>query len=119
MFVRLRTKHGAWLVHPSLRKRLVADAAATGTNLTEVVVKILSDRYGVAYEPSGPATAPRKDQDVLNVRVSTKLATKIKDVANRSGRRRWLDEVRAALCEHYGLRVPEPVKLTRRRTVAA
>lgn len=111
--VRLRSKNGPWLAHPDLRKRLVADATKQGTTLTEVATKILADRYGVKYEPNGRASDPSVSQELLNVALPPKLIEKVKVAAGRAGRSRWQDELRWALCAHYGLRVPEPVKQVR------
>lgn len=105
VYVRLQSTTGAWLVDPELRPRLVADATAQRTNLTDVAGAILAARYGVPYEPGGRKTDPMAAHAVLNMRLPRPLVAKLRRAAERSGRSD-MDEVRHALSEHYGLRMP-------------
>lgn len=105
-YLRLRSQRSqAWLVDPGLRPRLVADALAQDTNLTEVAVGILAGRYGVAYIPQRRKTFPRVNDEVINMRLPGKLWTAIQRAAIRS-RREPMDEVRFALSDHYGFAFP-------------
>lgn len=93
-------------MHKDLRARLVAEALERGSNLTDVVVEILGERYKVpASLPSGRKTAPRSDSDILKILLPVKLWKAIRKAADRAGRRD-MDEVRHALCDHYGLAMP-------------
>jgi hypothetical protein len=114
-FVRLRTKQGDWVVHPDLRERLVKDAAADGTNLTEVAVQILARSCGVPFEPNGRRTAPSKGADELNLRLPLRLY----HVLTATYGSKYQDGIRSLLCAHYGLRVPARPRRTRRRAAAA
>lgn len=114
-WVRFRSlSTGEWLVHPDLRTRLIEDAERHGTNLTDVALAILSDRYKIPHQQSSRRTVPRADGDFLNMRVPVRLWKAIRAAANRSGRKD-MDELRFALCSHYGLRVPPAP--TRKRTI--
>lgn len=105
-FVRLRSHTtGEWLVPEELRPKLVADAEAAGSNLTEVVLQILAARYRVAYEPNGRRTAPSKNGEELNLRLPWPLKTAIGASANENGTT-LQDEIRASLSAHYGLQMP-------------
>lgn len=105
-FIRLRSHTtGEWFVHPELRPRLVADADAQGSNLTQVAVRILSERYGVPYAENGRRTSPKQDDVILNLRLPAKLAAKIGAAAAQRGAK-YQDAIRADLCAHYGLEVP-------------
>lgn len=118
-YVRLRSlTTGAWLVHPELRPRLVADALRQETNLTEVAAQILADRYKVPYTPKSRRTSPRIEENFINMRLPDKLWASIGVAASRAGRKD-MDEVRYTLCAHYGLRVPPPPKYKRRARTAA
>lgn len=102
-FVRLRSHTtGRWFVDPELRPKLVADAEAQDSNLTEVAVKILCDRFGVPYEANGRKTAPRGSGDELNLRIPTALYR----ILSATYGAKYQDGIRQALCQHYGLEVP-------------
>lgn len=105
-FIRLRshTTH-EWLTSPKLRPCLVADAAKTGTNLTEVVLEILAKRYKVPYEPSGRKTKPAKNGEELNLRLPHELRTAIGAEANVEGHS-LQRQILADLCDHYKLAMP-------------
>lgn len=93
---------------PDLRPLLVLDAQTLETNLTEIVVSILGQRYGVPFEPSSRRTSPSSDSDVINMRLPMRLWKAIRKSADKAGRRD-MDEVRHALSEHYRLPVPSRV----------
>lgn len=113
-FVPLRS-HGPgreWLVDPSLRPRMVAEAAERGTNLTEVAIGILGPAF--RWEGEAPAerkTSPKESTEELNIRLPYPLHEKIELRAARtkskSGRKVMANDlIRATLSAHYGLRVP-------------
>jgi hypothetical protein len=116
-WVRLRSTTGAWLAHPELRDRMIADAAEKGTNLTDLGNQILSQFFGVAYEPNRKRSVPQADKEQLNFGVSPELKAAI--VRAYPNARSWHDSIRLVLCAHYGLRVPAKVKLTRQRRSSA
>lgn len=108
-FVRLRSTNGEWFVHKSLRRKLVADAKRHQTNLTEVALSILAERYGIEYVPTGRRTTPRTGNvEFLNFGVPEELARAIKDAARRSSIElnddvSWIDQIRNDLQDHYDL----------------
>lgn len=102
-FVRLRSTTGEWFVHEDLRRRLVADAEAQETNLTEVALGILAERHRIKYVPTGRRTTPRTDDvEFLNLGVPEKLARAIRTAAARADVN-WIDQIRYDLQDHYGL----------------
>lgn len=106
-FIRLRSHTtGEWLTHKDLRPRLVKEATQTETNLTEVVLRILAERYGVPYEPTGRKTAPAKNGEELNLRLPLPLKTAIGAEANVIGHS-LQRQILADLCDHYELAMPE------------
>jgi hypothetical protein len=114
-FVRLRSRPGGERLAPEeLRPRLVADAEARGSNLTDVANEILAARYRVPFEPTGRKTAASPDGEELNLRIPWDLKTAIGAEANVHGRS-LQREILAALCDHYGLALPEPPQRTRAR----
>lgn len=117
-FVRLQSTTGEWLAHPDLRGLLAADAVEQETNLTDVATQILGRRYGVPVETNGRRTDPGSGEQILNMRIPQRLATSIKTSASRANRQ-WIDEIRASLCAHYGLRVPPAPRRIRRPRRAA
>lgn len=105
-FVRLRSHTTSeWLASPELRPRLVETAEAQASNLTEVVIGILARTYKVPFEPTGRRTAPADNGEELNLRLPSRLDRAIGMAAARNGRS-VPDEIRAALCAHYGLALP-------------
>ena len=121
-FIRLRSKTtGDWFVHPDLRDRLIADAAEQDTNMSDQIIRILSERYKVPYEPGGRTTNPGDDNDVINLgsAVSHRLERTIKMAAARRQSGTWIDQIREDLCAYYGLAVPPKPKYTRRARNAA
>ncbi|MFL5313063.1 MAG: hypothetical protein ACJ79H_21735 [Myxococcales bacterium] len=118
-FVRLRSgSSGELLVPAELRQRLAEDAKDRGTNLTEVVVSILAKRYGVECEVDQRDTKPSKSGDWLNLRLPLPLYQALELARIGSGRRSYQDELRGALCVHYGLRMPAKPPRRRRSRIA-
>lgn len=116
-FVRLRSATTRdWYCDPQLRARLVADAQAQDTNLTEVVLQILAKRMKYAYAPNGRKTAPGDAEENLNLRVPVALDDLIGASFPRISRPKAIIRV---LSTHYGLGIPVPKKQTRRRRAAA
>ncbi len=115
--VRLRRTDGELLAPVELRGRLVADAKAAGTNLTEVAIEILSKQYGVKFVPAGRRTDPSENQSVLNLRLPRDLYVAVAMAAARSyPKRSTPEEIIRTLCSYYALRVPSPPKLKRNRS---
>ena len=105
-FVRLVSRPtGEWIAPPELRPRIVADAEAKGSNLTDVVNAILAKRYGVAYQVGGRTTAASPDGKELNLRMPMNLKRAVARVATENDRS-LQDEIRLALADHYGLAMP-------------
>jgi hypothetical protein len=103
--IRLKRENGSWLVHPNLRARMVADAQAKHTNLTDLATQILSERFSVPYEPSSRRSSPQPDSgDQMNFRLPDRLKRKI--VAS-SYPLSLTDAIRKALCDHYDLQIPQ------------
>lgn len=115
--IRLRsTKDGAWFVHPELRSRLVADATAAESNLTDLVNGILAGRLNARFEPTGVAREQETDDaDVLSIRLAMPVYAKL---AARYGAK-YVDGIRHELCGHYELDVPARPRRTRTRRVQA
>ncbi len=110
-FVRLRSKTtGAWLAHPDLRPRLVAEAAEKNTNLNDLILTILSAHFNVPHEPSTKSSSPKEDNDVLLFGLPPALARAVA----LSYPNHKMDGIRYVLCAYFGLRVPPKVKQTRR-----
>lgn len=106
-FVRLRSPStGEWMAHPDLREKLAEDAREQGTNLTAVVVAILARRYGINCDLSVRETTPSSSPEWLNLRLPKNLRTALELARISNGQRSYQDELRGALCAHYGLRIP-------------
>lgn len=107
-YVRLRSQPtGEWLVHPELRDRLVEDAGARQSNITEVASEILALHFGVKYTPNGRRSGvPRENAEILNMRIPLPIWKAIRRASMKSGRTE-MNELRLALCKHY--RLPMPV----------
>lgn len=103
LYIRFRSTDGSWLAPPKLRAKLVSEAKRDGTNLHDVAVRILSDRFGVAFVPSARHTTPKKTREELNLRVSVGLRRKIAAAAEPRSAQKLAIEV---LAEHYGLAMP-------------
>lgn len=106
-YVRLRSQPtGKWLVHPELRDRLVADAEARRSNITEVASEILALHFGVKYTPNGRHSgAPRENAEILNMRIPLPIWKAIERRAITTRRPKMM-ELRDALCQHYRLPMP-------------
>jgi hypothetical protein len=112
-FVRLRSATTReWYCDPELRPRLVADAKARDTNLTEMAIEILSKRLGYTYAPNGRRTEPGASEEILNLRVPVGLDDLIAGAFPRLSRPKAIIRI---LSTHYGLGLPVPKKQTRRR----
>lgn len=100
---------------PDLKARLVADAEAQETNLSEVAVAILADSYGVAYEPKGSRSTGVKDSAEVYLRAPDALRRKLRVRSATTGRpiRTLVLEV---LAPHYGLEPPPQPRRGPRRT---
>ena len=116
LFLRLRSrKDGVWYAHPELRSRLVVEANAVDSSLTDYVNRVLAERYGVPYTPLPRRTRPGVDQHELNVRISAGLfAALVAAAQGRYGKPRAAQEALVTLHQHVGLAMPSPVKRTRR-----
>lgn len=120
-YVRLRSKTtNEWFVHPELRDRMVAEANEKQTNLTDLAVQILCQRFGVPYVENKRRSSPTTDADVdvLNFGMPPELQR----VISASYPTHRMDGIRKALCAYYGLGVPVRAPQRRRsrpRTAAA
>jgi len=105
-YVRLQSKTtGKPLVHPDLRKRLIAEATESGMSLNDTAVMILADAYQVPYETtSNTATLADVDGEELNLRIPDALYAAIG--AHTARPRTIQDAIRAALSAHFGLFLP-------------
>jgi hypothetical protein len=116
-FVRLRSATTReWYCDPALRARLVADANAQETNLTEIALQILAKRLGYSYAPNGRRTSPGANEEILNLRVPLALDDLIGQAYPRLSRPKAIIRI---LSTHYGLALPVPKKQKRRRRAAA
>ena len=114
-FIRLRSlTTREWLAPSDLRPRLAADAEERGSNLTEIVLEILSAHYKVPFEPSGRKAKPSGDAEELNLRLPMNLYRAIAVSASRYPRT-VQREILSTLCAHYGLRLTKPLPRKRRR----
>lgn len=107
-YVRLRSKPtGRWLVHPTLRTTLVAEADTIGTSLTDVVVRILAVHYGLTHTMAKSRRKPAlADSPVLKLRVPIDVWRALGFAAKASDREEN-DVIREVLCSHYNLTVGE------------
>ena len=110
VYIRLRSKStGAWFVHPDLRPTLIAAADEADTSLTDLVNQILARRFKVSYAPSGRRSRPSEgDEEQLTIRLSEPTRRKIMRAAIDKGEA-WQDVLRRALCDEYGLEMPDAV----------
>lgn len=112
VLIRLRGRdQGAWLVDPTLRDRLLADAQTEGTSITNVAMSILANRVKVPYVASGRTSEPKAAADQLNVRVPMLIYDAYR--AMSPSERGMQDVMRKTLSDHYGLDVPEKQKRVR------
>lgn len=113
-----KTPPHEWFVDPDLRPRMVADADAKGTNLTDLALQILCDHFKVEYAPIARKSSPNEDKRVLNFGVPRELSRAVNYAAAATDMKR-MDVVRQVLSDHYGLSIPAKVKQTRNRTPKA
>lgn len=106
-FVRLRGRpDGAWLVHPDMRPRLVDFATSEGISMTDAIVKILCDKFGVTHDVTPRKTTPEPKADEINLRIPAALDTVLDRKARARRKTSVQDIIRQTLCEHFGLTVP-------------
>ena len=118
-FIRLRSRtDGVWHAPPELKAKLVEEAEEDGSNMNEIARRILSNAYGVPFIPNGRRTNASPEGFELNLRLPGPLDDRVRAGAY-ANRRTTKREILFTLCAHYGLRLPEPVKRTRRRRPAA
>ena len=102
-----RAGEGRWLVPPELRDRLSADAEERNSNMTDVIITILSKRYGISVMPSvRRARQPADTHAPIYVNFPLPLYQAVAQAAAMKVRWSFQDEVRTALCEHYKLDAP-------------
>lgn len=103
VIIRLRWKE-RWLVPPELRGRLLETARERESNLTDVIVEILSEKYGVEYDLTDRRSNPAEDAASITARMPVSLHRAIAQAAGKAYPQRSIpDEIRAALCAHYDL----------------
>jgi hypothetical protein len=93
-----------WLAPPDLRPRLVALAADRGSNMTDVVIELLSEHYGIEYDLTGRRSVPGPDPGVITLRIPVSLH---RAAAQRAGSAypqiSIPQEVTRVLCERLGI----------------
>lgn len=102
-------------VPTAIRERVDAETRAEDISRNDLVVRILSARYGVPYEPSGYGK-PKKDEtgtDQWLIRVPRALFVEVQEHAKRVGTQPGV--VLLALEQHYGLPPSSPRKRGARR----
>ena len=102
---------GEWFVHPDLRTRMLQDAQARGTSLTDLTVQILCQHFHVPYTPNVRKSSPAADKDQLMLRLPFDLESAISGAYPR----RMSHGIRSALSAHYSLPLPVREKQTRTR----
>jgi myo-inositol-1-phosphate synthase len=70
---------------PTLKRRLGREVARRGSTLNDIAVKLLADRYGVAFQPSGRKGAPPSDTGVVLLRVPPALKHELDADARERG----------------------------------
>lgn len=107
VILRLRSTVGEeWLAPPELRPRLLAIAEERGSNLTDVVVDLLSSHYGIEAELTGRRSTPRGGVETMTVRLPRALHEAVSRSAGQAYPKLSIpDEVRRVLCESVGLAV--------------
>lgn len=108
LYIRLRSVNsGDQIAPPELRDLLVRRATEDESSLTDVVVGILGDKFGVPVERGKRATQPLSDRDFLVVRLPQRLDKALRMQAARRDTNRQR-EAMIALCQFFGLDVPPP-----------
>lgn len=107
-FLRLTRTDGAWVAPPELRRRIIEEADADGSNMAEIVNRILAKHYGVRFVPAGRRAAADPDGDpVILVALSTENQQAVAVNAIANGRSEKI-EIFTVLAKHFGLRMPSP-----------
>jgi len=102
-------------VPADIRQRVDAEAAVEGISRNDVIVRVLSARYGVPYQPTGyPYTPDGGDSDQWGLRVPVMLREVIRAHAATVGGTQP-GVILLALADHYGLAVQSPRKRGVRR----
>jgi hypothetical protein len=97
-------------VPADIRQRVDAEAAVEGVSRNDVIVRVLSARYGVPYEPTGyPYTPDGGDSAQWGLRVPVMLREVIRAHALSVGGTQP-GVILLALADHYGLPVQSPRK---------
>lgn len=113
--IKLFTPQAGWKVHPDLRSRMIQEADEKDTNLGDLANQIIALHFGIPYEPRARRSSPADgDKHQLNFTMPSDLERVMGSVYPG---RKMADGIRYILCQHYGLRVPEKPKMTRRRGV--
>jgi hypothetical protein len=120
-FIRLLSRsHGndAWLVHPSLRERLVESAEEQGFSLNDTAVAILAEKFGVQFDPLPRRTRPNPVGEELHLTIPWTVYAKIEAAAKTTAARTRRpfssnDSIRLTLCAYYGLTIPPKTRAVR------
>lgn len=112
-YIRLRWSNGTPRAPEELRPRLVADATERGTSMTEVIIRVLSEVYGVEVAIPSRKANPNVDGEEFNVRIPQRLYDRIERDRLDRRMRSCVDLILEKLCGYYGLAMPG------RETVAA
>lgn len=93
-----------WLAPPELRPRLVEIAAERESNMTDVVIELLSEHYGVAYDLTGRRSVPGPDPGVITLRLPVTLHRAAARAAGSAYPQISIpQEVTRVLCERLGI----------------
>lgn len=124
-FLRLQRSDGAWVAPPELKAKLVEAAEEDGSNMTEIVNRILCKHYKLKFIPSGRRSSASPDGPVINISLPLDVRQAVKLSAVTHGRSDAL-EIFTVLAKHFGLTMPTPPPVARkprrkkkRRSVAA
>jgi hypothetical protein len=98
---------GRWFAHPELRPRLVADAAAQETSMTEVAIKILCKHLGLQHVPNSRRTKAKEDETLLNLLLPGYV---YRALLERYPMKQYCDAIREILCAYYGLEAGGPAR---------
>lgn len=102
-------------VPEAIRQRVDAEAQLDGISRNDVIVRVLSGRYGVPYEPTGyPYNADGGDSAQWGLRVPRVLRDVIRAHAETVGGTQP-GVILLALADHYGLPAQSPRKRGVRR----
>lgn len=99
----------------AIREAVEADAGNRNTSVTNVIVGVLAERYGVEWKPSGyPSTSTSGEATTWVVRMPTALREVLRSHA-KSVKGTITGCVLLALSQHYGLPAESPRKRRPRR----